>query len=153
MIPTTTKELAKRLADAFSVIARMPEGDRPRGYKTSWPDYAHAAIEAYGYDDAKFSDARTSEARPRPDEIDPAIEVMGWFVLLPLPDQNKLLLAHAAGRRFRSMRGWWDGNRQVGPRWQFRADWPARTYTEGHLRDKHRQALGQLLRILRNGAR
>jgi hypothetical protein len=73
----TAADVMQRLAEAARTLRRLPSVKGPHGHRSYWPDYVHAASEAYGYD-------RVGRLRitPSPEDIDAMDEAIPWLQLM-----------------------------------------------------------------------
>ena len=96
----TREEIRSRLEEAAEVLAALPDRDRPRGYRTTWPDYAISTADAYGY-----REARARRPIPSPEAIDRADKAMRWLQLTD-GDTGKLLWARAKRIGWDTLSSW-----------------------------------------------
>ena len=86
----TAATIAERVEEAMETLKRLP-GERPIGFRSTWPDIVRKAVEAYGYN--------APEVRlPPPDNqrIDQALEVLDWMLWLR-PKEIRLIFARGQG--------------------------------------------------------
>jgi hypothetical protein len=70
----TAADVMQRLAEAARTLRRLPPVKGPHGHRSHWPDYVHAASEAYGY--ANVGRLRIT---PSPEDIDAMDEAIPWL--------------------------------------------------------------------------
>jgi hypothetical protein len=87
--------VAKAIEKAINTLANLPL-ERPRGYKSSWPEYIRD-IENYRgkYDPNAVTLIHTPRANP--EDIDHALLVLSWLKLVTRRDQL-VLMDKAVGR-------------------------------------------------------
>ncbi len=93
----TPRDIEDRFEEAAYVLRRLPEKDRPRGYRSSWPPIAQEAKHAYGY---------TPEAPMRVIPSAAAItrmeECLDWLLLVD-PEDARIVWLRAEGARWRQV--------------------------------------------------
>lgn len=91
------RDIEDRLEEAASTLRRLPEKDRPRGYRSAWPPVVHDAKHAYGY---------TPEAPMRVVPSAAAItrmeECLDWLLLID-PEDARIVWQRAEGARWRQV--------------------------------------------------
>ena len=89
----TPRDIEDRFEEAAYVLRRLPEKDRPRGYRSSWPPIVQEAKHAYGY---------TPEAPMRVIPSAAAItrmeECLDWLLLVD-PEDARIVWLRAEGAR------------------------------------------------------
>ena len=93
----TPRDIEDRFEEAAYVLRRLPEKDRPRGYRSSWPPIVQEAKHAYGY---------TPEAPMRVIPSAAAItrmeECLDWLLLID-PEDARIIWLRAEGSRWRQV--------------------------------------------------
>ena len=93
----TPRDIEDRFEEAAYVLRRLPEKDRPRGYRSSWPPIVQEAKHAYGY---------TPEAPMRVIPSAAAItrmeECLDWLLLVD-PEDARIVWLRAEGARWRQV--------------------------------------------------
>jgi hypothetical protein len=93
----TPRDIEDRFEEAAYVLRRLPEKDRPRGYRSSWPPIVQEAKHAYGY---------TPEAPMRVIPSATAItrmeECLDWLLLID-PEDARIVWLRAEGARWRQV--------------------------------------------------
>ena len=93
----TPRDIEDRFEEAAYVLRRLPEKDRPRGYRSSWPPIVQEAKHAYGY---------TPEAPKRVIPSAAAItrmeECLDWLLLVD-PEDARIIWLRAEGARWRQV--------------------------------------------------
>lgn len=77
----TAADLMQRFAEAARTLRRLPPVRGPHGHRSHWPDYVHAASEAYGY-----STVGRMRVSPAPEDIDAMDEAIPWLQLMDNDD-------------------------------------------------------------------
>ncbi len=91
----TAAEIMERLSEAARTLRRLPAVKGPHEHRSHWPDYVHAAQEAYGY--AGVGRIRIT---PSPRDIDAMDEAIPWLQLM---DDDDARIAWARANRT----PWW----------------------------------------------
>ncbi|MEM7121914.1 MAG: DUF6362 family protein [Pseudomonadota bacterium] len=73
----TAAEIMERLTEAARTLRRLPAVKGPHEHRSHWPDYVHAAQEAYGY-----SGVGRIRITPSPRDIDAMDEAIPWLQLM-----------------------------------------------------------------------
>ena len=93
----TARDIEDRMEEAAYTLRRLPEKDRPRGYRSSWPPFVQEAKHAYGY---------TPEAPMRVIPSAAAIsrmeECFDWLMLID-PQDARIVWLRADGMRWRQV--------------------------------------------------
>ena len=107
-------DVIRRLAEAASVLRRLPEGIRyEHPHLTSWSDYRPDPNTAYGYEDVKVI-----LPIPSPAAIQRMEEALVWLQLVPV-EYRRLLWFRAEGWPWRKLARYFGcGRRQVKLRWR-----------------------------------
>lgn len=94
----TPSDLEDRFEEAARVLRRLPNppGSTPRGYSSSWPEYAHDPGQSYGYNAARV------RVVPSPGAIKRMEECFEWLSWLE-PDDARIVWLRAEGKRWRQI--------------------------------------------------
>ena len=106
----TAATVAERVEEAMETLKHLP-GERPIGFRSTWPDIVRKAVEAYGYN--------APEVRlPPPDNqrIDRALEVLDWMLWLR-PKEIRLIFARGQGTPWRQLERRLNRERSTLHRW------------------------------------
>ncbi|WIY52446.1 DUF6362 family protein [Devosia sp. YIM 151766] len=90
--------IEERFEQAVRTLRQLPNprGSTPRGYTSSWPDYANDPGQSYGYHDARV------RMVPSPKEIGAMEECFEWLGWLE-PGDARIVWLRAEGRRWRQI--------------------------------------------------
>lgn len=94
----TPSLLEDRFEEAARTLRRLPNppGSTPRGYSSSWPEYAHDPGQSYGYNAARVRVAPSPAAIKRMEEC---FEWLSWLE----PDDARIVWLRAEGMRWRQI--------------------------------------------------
>lgn len=93
------RDIEDRMEEAALTLRRLPNppGSGPRGHGSSWPEYVREARHAYGYHEARM------RVIPSAREIERMDEAIGWLILIPDPDDRRIVWLRADGWRWRAI--------------------------------------------------
>lgn len=94
----TPSDLEDRFEEAARTLRRLPNppGSTPRGYSSSWPEYAHDPGQSYGYHEARM------RVVPSPKDIQAMEECLEWLGWLD-PDDARIVWMRAEGARWKQI--------------------------------------------------
>ena len=99
----TPEMVEERLAEFFDTLARLPDTERPAGYRAYWPDMRRNRLDvlAVAVERGKFEDMQVVEGPPDPGAIDRMVATYQWFVWL----SRKQI--HVIRDRLQAQFPWW----------------------------------------------
>ena len=143
-LPTDIDDLIRRIREAITVQAGLPYIDLPDNLRAAWPETPP------GWQDYGSADAVLVPPKSTPAQVTLSDEVMDWIVLLPVRDEQRLLLSVGGGRSLRMLCRP-DGERRKwkGPQWQFFPPKRSQSYTHDGIRKRHQAVIWKLYRTIK----
>ena len=93
----SVSEVEDRFEEAALTLRRLPAGDGPRGYGSSWPEYVREQRHAYGYHETRL------RVVPSAREIARMEEVLDWLKLIDAARDRRIVWMRAEGHRWRAV--------------------------------------------------
>ncbi|OIQ67524.1 hypothetical protein GALL_508970 [mine drainage metagenome] len=93
----TPRNIEDRFEEAAWTLRRQPDKDRPRGYRSAWPQVVHEAKHAYGY-----TEVAPMRVIPSAAAITRMEECLDWLRLID-PEDARIVWLRAEGARWRQV--------------------------------------------------